>query len=305
MQPSTHTKYPWSQHCFRGLTPDIFWSSRSALLATPRSDLESFIDGLVYSRTLREAGLAEPDWTVALKPIHSVRGRLLSGVVSELPNSPPPLLSTTSKGLAHRLAYVLIAPRSPNELPVEEGGDLACQNVLRMSLPTSVSAHSNYFLYNTLPKAIPFIRKHLTAGEDVCVACPTGKDLGPGVIVAVLSLFFGDDGELLSDDDMDSKGEPAGKGLRGISIECVSRASNRQIYNTKTAPMDHFKQPESQSLQEHPQTGQRIPHVASPPPALRVSTAYLSHQFLTLTQIYSSSRLDFESCVGAEDFHTK
>ena len=240
-QPSAHTKHPWSHHHFRGLTPDIFWSSRLALLAALRSDLESVIDDLVDSQTLKETDSAERGWTTALKPVHSVRGKLLSGAVSELPNPPPPLLSTTSKGLAHHLAYVLIVPHSPNKLPVEEGGDPACQNILRMPLPTSVSAHSNYFLYNILPKAMPFIREHLTAGEDVCVICPTGKDLGPGVVVTALSLFFGDDGDLLSDDDMDNKGEPAGKVLRGISIECISRASNRQIYDTKTAPMDHLK----------------------------------------------------------------
>ena len=277
MQPSARTKHPWSQHRFRGLTPDAFWSSRSALLATPRSDLESVIDNLVDSQTLRETESAEPDWTAAPKPVHSVLGRLLSGIISELPNPPPPLLSTNSKGLARRLAYILIAPHSPNKHPVEEGGDLACQNILRMPLPTSVSAHSNYFLYNILPKAIPFIRKHLTAGEDVCVACPTGKDLGPGVIVTALSLFFGDDGDLLSDDNIDNKGEPAGKGLRGNSNEYISRASNRQIYDTKTAPMGHLKQPESQPLQEHPQKGQRISYVASPLPTLRVSIVYPSN----------------------------
>ena len=218
MQPSARTKDLWSQYRFRGLTPDAFWSSRSALLATPRSDLGSIIDGLAGSRNLRETGSVEHGWTASLKPVHSVRGRLLSGVVSELPNPPPPLLSTTSKGLAHRLAYVLIAPNFSNKLPVEEGGDLACQNILQMLLPTSVSAHSNYLLYDILPEAIPFIREHLTAGGDVCVACPTGKDLGPGAIVAALSLFFGDNGDLLSDDDIDNKGEPAGKDCVGSRL---------------------------------------------------------------------------------------
>lgn len=277
MQPSARTTHLWSQHRFRGLTPDAFWSSRSVLLATPRSDLESVIGNLVDSQKLGETGLAEPGWTAGLKPVHSVRGRLLSGVVSELPNPPPPLLSITSNGIAHRLAYVLIVPHLPNKPPVEEGGDPACQNILQMLLPTSVSAHSNCLLYNILPKAIPFIRKHLTAGGDVCVACPTGKDLGPGVVVTALSLFFDDDGDLLSDDDMDNKGEPAGKGLRGISIECIYRASNQQIYYTKTAPVGHLEQSGSQPLQEHPQKGQRISHVTSPPPALRISIAHPSN----------------------------
>jgi len=58
-----------------------------------------------------------------------------------------------------------------------------------------------------LPMAIPFARKCLIEGKDVCVACPTGKNLGPGVIVAALSLFFDDGGDLICGNDMDSKGE--------------------------------------------------------------------------------------------------
>ena len=76
-----------------------------------------------------------------------------------------------------------------------------------MTLPAAVSTHSNFLLYNILPRAIPFVRKSLSIDDDVCVACPTGKDLGPGVIVAALSLFFGDNGVALSNDDMGKKGD--------------------------------------------------------------------------------------------------
>lgn len=207
---SARKKHHTSQHRFRGLTPDIFWSSRSNLLATPRGDLESVIDSLVDSQALGENGSAEPGWTASLKPVHFVHGKLLSGVVSELPNPPPLSLPTASGDLTRRLAYVLILPHSLNK--GEEGGNHA---ILRIPLPTAASAHSNYLLYNTLPKAIPFIRKHLAAGEDVCVSCPTGKDLGPGVIVTALTLFFGDDGNLLSDNDMDNKGRPPKTTVQG------------------------------------------------------------------------------------------
>lgn len=46
--------------------------------------------------------------------------------------------------------------------------------------------------------------------------------------------------------------------------------------------MDHLEQPQSQPLQEHPQTSQRIPH-APPPPVLRAPAVYfyLSSSFLT------------------------
>lgn len=135
------------------------------------------------------------------KPIHAVQGRLLSVAISELPDPPPSLSPAAFDGLPRRLAYVLIAPHRPREHPIEGcAGDLASQNILRMSLPASVSTHSNFLFYNILPRATQFIGKRLSIGEDVCVACPTGSDLGPGVIVAALALFFGDNGVELSSD---------------------------------------------------------------------------------------------------------
>ncbi|KAF9788173.1 initiator tRNA phosphoribosyl transferase [Thelephora terrestris] len=194
----------------RGLNPDIFWSSRSTLLATARGDLESVIDGLIDRHASREGKLADPCWTSTLKPVHAISGRLLLAVASELPDSSPPPASATFKCVSRRLAFVLISSHTHGHT-VEVDGDLPYHHTLRMSLPASVSAHSNFLLYNILPRAIPFIRKHLIAGENVCVACPTGKDVGPGVIVAALSLFFGDDGDPRYGGDTDNKGGTAWK----------------------------------------------------------------------------------------------
>lgn len=195
----------------RGLTPDAFWSSRSILLSTPRGDLESVIDGLADPQALSGGGLTGPDWTSALKPVDFVQGRLLSAAIFELPNPPPSVSPAICGGLGRPLAYVVIAPHSPNEPPVEEDEEVCHQNILQMPLPSAVSARSNSLLYDILPRAIPFIRKHLIAGGDVCVACPTGKDLGPGVIVAALSLFFSGDGDLLCGDNTGNNGEPTGE----------------------------------------------------------------------------------------------
>jgi len=96
-----------------------------------------------------------------------------------------------------------------------------------MPLPSAASAHSNFLLYNILPRAIPFIREQLTAGMDVCVACPTGRDLGPSVIITALSLFFNDDGDLLCGDDIENKGKPTGEGLCRFSTECISGTSDQ------------------------------------------------------------------------------
>lgn len=274
-----------SQYHLRGLTPDLFWSFRSTLLTTPRSGLDSVIHGLVGSQVPKDGRPIEPSRTSTLKPVHAVQGRLLSAVISELPDSPPSHSPTAFDGLPRCLAYILIAPHSSHEHLVEGRSDLACQNVLRMSLPAATSTHSNFLLYNILPRAIPFVRKHISIGEDVCVACPTGKDLGPGVIVAALSLFFGDNGVPLCGDDRANEGDSTQMDRVG-SAESTSSANNRQTCHTKTAPMDHLEQPESQPLQEHPQTSQRISHV--PPPHALLDPAislYLSKNLLTYIPI--------------------
>ena len=216
----SHDISSMSQHRSRGLTPDLFWSHRSTLLATPRSVIESVIDGLMNLQAPRDNGLADSRWTSSLRPVHAVHGRLLSAAISELPNFPPLLPSTALETLPRRPAYVIITPHTPGAQPVE-GGDTACQNILRMTLPAAVSAHSNFLLYDILPKAIDFTRKHLGDGMDVCVACPTGKDLGPGVIVAALSLFFSDNGDLVCG-DADSKGEITRKDRKGSLLKVFS-----------------------------------------------------------------------------------
>ena len=195
----------WNSHCLRGLTPDLFWAFRSTLLATPRGSLEAVICALAGSRALREGRPTELDWTSALKPVHAVRGRLLSTAISQLPDLSLPLPSDPFKSLPPRLAFILISPHTPDERGLEGDGN-STQNILRIPLPAAVPAHSNFFLYNILPRAVPFARKRLVGGEDVCVACPTGNNLGPGVIVAALSLFFNDGGDLICGNDTDSKG---------------------------------------------------------------------------------------------------
>lgn len=131
----------------------------------------------------------------------------MSAIISELPESLPSLSPAAFNRLPRRLAYVLITPHSLPEYPIEGDEEFVRQNILRVTLPAAVSTHSNFLLYNILPRAIPFVRKSLSIDDDVCVACPTGKDLGPGVIVAALSLFFGDNGVALSNDDMGKKGD--------------------------------------------------------------------------------------------------
>lgn len=267
-----------SQHRLRGLTPDLFWSSRSALLATSRGDLEFVIDGLVDSHASREDRPTEPCWTSALKPVHAVNGRLLSAVTSELPDSPPPPTSVAFKGVPRRLAFILISSHAHNH-PVEEDGDPAYHHILRMSLPAPVSAHPNFLLYNILPRAILFVRNHLIAGEDVCVACPTGKDLGPGVIAAALSLFFGDDGHLLYNNDTDDKCGTAykdgmGSGLTALLGPTINKSMIRKRLqwiissNPTVNPSRNTLKRVNEFLLSH----LHHPHYAPPPSAFQTTS---------------------------------
>lgn len=158
---------------------------------------------------MREREPTEFAWISAFKSVDAVHGRLLSAVISEPPGSSPPPLSTAFKNLPPSLAFVLLVPYALHRHLVEGNEDNVPQNILQIPLPPAISSHSRFFLYDVLPKAVPFVGKHLVAGQDVCIACPTGKDMGPGVIVTVLSLFFDDNGTLMYGDGVENKGDSA------------------------------------------------------------------------------------------------
>ncbi|EEB93680.1 hypothetical protein MPER_07630 [Moniliophthora perniciosa FA553] len=54
-----------------------------------------------------------------------------------------------------------------------------------------------HFLQVVLPRSTEFIHSCLSQGLSVCIACPTGNDLGVGVAVAALQKFFTVDGKFI------------------------------------------------------------------------------------------------------------
>ena len=66
------------------------------------------------------------------------------------------------------------------------------------------------FRTRILPLALDFIEKCLYDNRPVCIACATGNDLSVGVAVAVLQMFFDDEGVLRAPGNLKSTpGKPS------------------------------------------------------------------------------------------------
>ena len=60
------------------------------------------------------------------------------------------------------------------------------------------------FLVDVLPRSMAFIKESLARGSCVCISCDTGNDIGAGVALVALQLFFDESGVY---DDHDRMGE--------------------------------------------------------------------------------------------------
>ncbi|KAJ6491677.1 initiator tRNA phosphoribosyl transferase [Mycena vitilis] len=156
-----------------GLTPELFWTHRETLLGASRGELPALVASLVAAQTPGRGTDAR-----APTPIARVRGRLLVCASSDL-----------QENWAPDTAYIIV------------GGTLA------LAIPDGVPAlcidawagkkGQLQFLQDVLPRATAFARTQLEAGRRVCAACETGADMSVGIALAVLQLFFDDDGELV------------------------------------------------------------------------------------------------------------
>ncbi|KDR76419.1 hypothetical protein GALMADRAFT_140055 [Galerina marginata CBS 339.88] len=169
-----------------GLTPEMFWTHRDQLLKTERTQLLGLVSRIVSLRNQTIIRSTNPP-----TPVTKVGGRLLLCTTADLPDE-------TKEG---EQAYILLTPQTDEEaLP-------STVSKLYLSVVSGKKGQHD-FLLSTLPKSVVFIRRNLTQGRDVCVACESGKDLSVGIVLAALQLFFTDDGKLgplsQSDDSQDS-----------------------------------------------------------------------------------------------------
>ena len=163
-----------------GLTPSIFWSNRETLLSTPEYDLPEVIRTLLQCNT--ETKLGDSSNMRCLEPTSCLFITSLAAVETNDIN---------------RNAYLIVLlpnitqdntwRTSKRRLDVGLGPHKLGSRNLRLALPTIAEFASGVFYEEEEPKA----ERH------IIIACQTGKDLSIAVAVALLCLFFDDEGGLL------------------------------------------------------------------------------------------------------------
>ncbi|KAI0067583.1 initiator tRNA phosphoribosyl transferase [Artomyces pyxidatus] len=169
-----------------GLTPDMFWRHRERLMQCDRAGLENLVRSIVSSpRHTRRIG-ALPT------PVTKVAGRLL---LCSLGDSPPPV-----PDFSGTQAYIHLGPslRDSGSSETASGAD-DDKNYRILRLPLTSGKKGQYqFLRGVLPRCVEFARFHLEKGACLCVACESGNDASVGVVLALLQLFFNDDGNFVA-----------------------------------------------------------------------------------------------------------
>lgn len=164
----------------QGLTPRAFWKNHAELLSADRALLPSLISRIVSTSQALPGSVVNPEPSRAIPTsINKVAGRLLLCTTSDFP-----VASATTE--TNKVLYIFLS-----SIPEKLAGDP------NLYLPAvSGKKGTSHFLQVVLPRSMEFIQQHLTVGQNICVACESGKDLSVGVVLTALQLFFGDDGSL-------------------------------------------------------------------------------------------------------------
>ncbi|TBU58239.1 initiator tRNA phosphoribosyl transferase [Dichomitus squalens] len=179
-----------------GLTPELFWKHKDALLSTSREELREVVQEIVErpkTRKHREA------WKTSPTPVRVTNGRLYVGNASDMPSDVPNTLADVDGPVSFIVVSATAhVPQTdtPEAERVDRNQTLPDQHVLRFKL-TEGKKDQLAFLQNVLPASTRFIEKRLQRGDTVCVCCDSGKDASVGIALAALQLFFDDQGQLL------------------------------------------------------------------------------------------------------------
>ncbi|KAJ7108464.1 initiator tRNA phosphoribosyl transferase [Mycena crocata] len=165
-----------------GLTPDMFWAQRAAILDASRSQLGPLVASLVAAKSTARAGTLK-----LASPIAKVHGRVLVCATADLPANP--------EDWGQDIAYVVVGASLASKFP-----DADTTPFLRIETWEGKKGQMQ-FLQDVLPRSTSFIRAQLHAGRRLCVACESGTDLSVGIALVALQKFFDDVGELVQDGD--------------------------------------------------------------------------------------------------------
>jgi len=154
----------------RGLTPQVFWSNHTELLAASEDELPDLIDRLLQEA---KATSVEPNFTPILPASQIMTGSMPQGT-----------FNVDDKALV-----VMCTPT------VDENLQKALSPRL-LHLKTTVGKLGSRDLRIEIPKVIEFFDDKKSF-SSIIVTCPTGMDISAGVVLALLCLYFDEEGQSL------------------------------------------------------------------------------------------------------------
>lgn len=162
-----------------GLTPALFWEYQESLLSTPESDLPHLIEMLVSQAA---TVLSNGGSMTCVKPTSYI-------FVTPIP-------AINAKGTGADACTIALLPKV-----TEESTWQMTSSKLEIGLGPNKLGSRN--LRTALPVIVDFVQKMLLRNNEgsskekhIIIACESGKDFSVGVALALLCLFFDDEGDL-------------------------------------------------------------------------------------------------------------
>lgn len=191
-----------------GLTPQVFWANKPGLFQTPEEDLPELINALAQEH--RNQGSGKQATRVA--PTQNL------------------YIGQTDPHINNSGLYDLI---------IDCNGDPAGSegNPKRLNLGCGHSKLGSRDLRKSLDKVQGFVSSQLSSNpsQSLLITCESGKDLAGGAVLAVLCLFYTEDGNSISNSNL-----CLSLTLRR-GIFCISGTTkNRQAIHPPTPCLDSF-----------------------------------------------------------------
>lgn len=170
---------------FQGLTPALFWEHKDELLSVNQDETSNLIDRIV-SEAKANTFTTSGEWMNPPTGVKPVDNRISLCCLADIPTH-----ILEGKGHPSFPCIVLRAGSSQNPSDIPQTNT----DFFLIYIPTDKKAAERAFKTN-LSHCLDFAKRHLQSGRQVCVGCETGKDLSVGLAVAILQVFFDDDGKL-------------------------------------------------------------------------------------------------------------
>lgn len=153
-----------------GLTPPVFWANQAVLKQTPEEELPDLIAELVKEH--RQVSSGQP--ATPISPTHNL------------------YISQTDPRVNDGGQYDLVIDCNGDPTAVEG-------NAKRLSLGCASAKLGSRDLRKSLDQVRDFVSAQLEAdsSRSLLVTCDTGKDLAAGALLAVICLFYKDDGNAI------------------------------------------------------------------------------------------------------------